>query len=231
MQVIHATSYMPSAPAQLGSERKPGKIADFIMLSDEIMAIPTTAIWKTRVTMTVVGGKIGMARIESLIGLALLATAAACAQDASQSFRLDPGDFRWVPFTVRQTPTAVDCRFEVLQGNPSVHVELLPMSEFRQFSRGRDHSTMAATPDGRSGNFRQVIAVRGQYAVVVVNGKSAPPATVALRFQANMNPNGADIAETLSPRRRLTVILISLAFFAVTVIWSGRKLLRAIHRS
>jgi cell division protein FtsB len=37
------------------------------------------------------------------------------------------------------------------------------------------------------------------------------------------------MAKTLSPRRRLTVILISFAFFFVTVAWSGNKLLRAIR--
>src|SRR5580704_7439784 len=96
------------------------------------------------------------------IAIALLFAAADQSQDAGQPFRLEPGDFRWVPFTVRQTPSEVDCRFEVVRGNPSVHVELLPMSEFRLFSRGREHDTMALTPDGRSGEFKRIIDVRGR---------------------------------------------------------------------
>ncbi|HVW87813.1 MAG TPA: amidohydrolase family protein, partial [Bryobacteraceae bacterium] len=36
---------------------EPGKMADFVMLSDDVMTMPASAIWKTRVTMTVVGGK------------------------------------------------------------------------------------------------------------------------------------------------------------------------------
>ncbi|MDQ1472365.1 MAG: hypothetical protein QOJ99_3845 [Bryobacterales bacterium] len=35
-----------------------GKLADFIMLSDDIMTMPADNIWKTKVTMTVVGGKV-----------------------------------------------------------------------------------------------------------------------------------------------------------------------------
>ena len=35
-----------------------GKLADFVMLSDDVMTMPATDIGKTRVTMTVVGGKI-----------------------------------------------------------------------------------------------------------------------------------------------------------------------------
>lgn len=35
-----------------------GKLADFVMLSDDIMTMPAAGIWKTRVKLTVVGGKI-----------------------------------------------------------------------------------------------------------------------------------------------------------------------------
>jgi hypothetical protein len=162
------------------------------------------------------------------IMIAFLFAAATPPQDGGQPFRLEPGDFRWVPFTVRQTPSEVDCRFEVLKGNPSVHVELLPMSEFRLFNRGREHDTMALTPNGQSGEFKRIIDVRGQYAVVVTNASGAPPATVLLRVQTNVNP-GADVARTLPPGRRLGVILISFTFFFVTVAWSGRKLMRALR--
>lgn len=164
-----------------------------------------------------------------ILSIAAVAPAfASQAQDGGQPFRLEAGDFRWVPFTVRQTPSEVDCHFEVIRGNPSVHIELLPMGEFRLFSRGREHDTMALTPNGRSGEFRRIVDVRGQYAVVVENARGAPPATVLLRVRTSLNP-GADVARTLSPARKLTVILISFAFFFVTVAWSGRKLMRAMR--
>lgn len=162
------------------------------------------------------------------IMIALLFAAASQPQDGGQPFQLEPGDFRWVPFTVRQTPSEVDCRFEVVKGNPSVHVELLPMSEFRLFNRGREHDTMALTPNGQSGEFKRIIDARGQYAVVVANASGAPPATVLLRVQTNVNP-GTDVARTLPPGRRLGVILVSFAFFFTTVAWSGRKLMRALR--
>jgi hypothetical protein len=147
------------------------------------------------------------------------------------SFHLAPGDFRWIPFTVRQTPTEVECRFEVLEGNPSVHLELLPMSEFRLFDRGQEHETMATTPEARTGDFRRMIDTRGRYAVLVVNARNAPPATVTLDFQTNVNPSNADVARTLSPQRQLAVILMSFAFFLATVTWSSRKLIQAMRAS
>lgn len=166
------------------------------------------------------------------IAIALLpAILAAGAQEKGQPFRLEPGDYRWQTIAIRQTPSQVDCHFEVLSGGPSVHVELLPLSEFRQFDRGQDHETLVTTPDGRNGDFRRIIDVSGQYAVVVVNGKRAPPATVSLEVRTSVNPRARDTARTLPPRRRLTVILISFAFFFVTVTWSARKLLRAMRPS
>ena len=166
----------------------------------------------------------------------LLSGPAASAQETpagekGQPFRLQPGDFRWVPFTVRQTPAEVDCHFEVIEGNPTVHVELLPMSEFRLFDGGLEHETLAVTPDGHNGDFRRIIDRSGQYAVVVVNGKRARPATVLLQVRTTVNPAASDIARTLSPQRRLTVILISFGFFFVTVTWSARKLIRGMWRS
>jgi len=164
------------------------------------------------------------------IAIALLVAAASPPQGGGEPFRLEPGDFRWVPFTVKQTPSEVDCHFEVVKGNPTVHVELLPMSEFRQFDRGREHETMALTPEGRSGDFRRVIDIRGKYAVVIENARGAPPATVLLRVQTSLNP-GADAAQTLSRGRRFAVVLISFAFFFVTVAWWGSKLIKAIRLS
>jgi hypothetical protein len=165
-----------------------------------------------------------------LITAAFLLAAASGQQqdDAGQPFRLESGDFRWIPVTIRHTPSEVDCRFEVTKGDPSIHVELLPMSEFRSFSRGREHDTMALTPNGHSGEFRRIIDVRGEYAVVVENKRGAPAATVFLHVRTNLDP-GADVAQVLSPGRRLTVILISFAFFFITVAWSGRKLIRAMR--
>jgi hypothetical protein len=167
----------------------------------------------------------------SLFGSLLTAASPAAGpqiRDAGEPFQLEAGDFRWIPLKVRQTPSEVDCHFEVVRGNPTVHMELLAMSDFRLFDRGQDHDTMAATPNARTGDFRRVVETRGQYAVVIENARGAPPATVLLRVQTNLNP-GADVARTLSPTRRLTVVLISFAVFFMTVAWSGRKLLRAVR--
>ncbi|MDQ1472364.1 MAG: hypothetical protein QOJ99_3844 [Bryobacterales bacterium] len=151
-------------------------------------------------------------------------------QTPPQAFRLESGDYRWVPFTVKQVPTEVDCRFEVLQGGPGVHVELLPMSEFRLFNRGRDHETLAVSPNARSGAFRRMIDRPGQYAVVVKNSADSPPAVISLELSTDLNPNASVVARELPARKRLTVILISFALFFTIVMWSGLRLMRALKR-
>lgn len=147
---------------------------------------------------------------------------------AAHPIRLEAGDFRWMPFTVHQTPSEVDCRYDVVQGGGTVHVELLPMSEFRAFTRGRGHDTIALTPAGKSGEFKRIIEQRGQYAVVIENAAGARPATIVLDLRTNVTP-GADVARMVPPKRRLTVIAISFAFFFITVAWSGRLLLRGLR--
>jgi hypothetical protein len=160
----------------------------------------------------------------------LFLLALASAQGAPQTpFRLEAGEFRWFPFTVKQIPTEVDCRFEVVQGSASVHMELLPMSEFRRFNRGREHDTLAVSEDARSGAFRRMMESRGQYAVVVKNRAGAPPAMVTLEVRTDLNPNADVVAKMLPPGRRLAVILISFAIFFVTVTWAGIRLVRAIR--
>lgn len=158
----------------------------------------------------------------------LTAVLLAAAVQTPQAIRLEPGDYRWIPFTVKQVPTEVECRYEVLQGGASVHVELLPMGEFRAFNRGRAHETLAVSPDSRTGAFRRVIEQRGQYAVVVKNAEKATAVTVSLEVKTDLNPNADAVAQELPARRRLVVILASFALFFVIVSWSGVKLLRGL---
>ena len=160
--------------------------------------------------------------------LALLAGTATAATGQT-AFRIEPGDFRWLPFTVNQIPTEVDCRFEVIQGDASVHMELLPMSEFQLLNKGREHDTLAVSDDARSGAFRRIVDTRGQYAVALVNKRGARPAMVSLELHTDLNPNADVVAKMLPPERRLVVILISFGIFFVTVTWSGIKLVRAIR--
>jgi len=160
--------------------------------------------------------------------LAILAFAATSLA-AQNTIRLGPGDYRWIPFNVRHPPAEVDCSYQVTSGGPTVHVELMPGSEFRLFARGREHDSLTTTPDAAEGEFRQIVLDPGRYAIVVSNRDNAAPVTVAMHFETNLNPT-ADMAQTLSPLRRFTVILVSIAVFFGMVTWSVSSLLKAARR-
>ena len=147
----------------------------------------------------------------------------------TQEIRLGPGEYRWVPLTVRQIPTEIDCHLEISEGNPTVHAELLPMSEFRLFVRGQAHDTLAISREGQNVEFRRIVDSRGQYAVVVRNEKNAGPVNLSFDVRTEVDPSSGAVAQTLPAGRRLTVILISFAVFFVTVVWSGRKLTKAVR--
>jgi hypothetical protein len=143
--------------------------------------------------------------------------------------RLEPGEYRWVPFTVKRSPTAVDCRFRVLQGGPTVHMEILSAAEFRRFSRGRNYDPFASAPDGRTGEIRRLVDERGEFAVVVENDEHAPVAMVDLEVTTDLNPSPDSLARVLPPDRRLAVILISFGIFFGLVTWSGWRLWRGAN--
>ena len=166
-----------------------------------------------------------------LFGLALLLAAAGSGSgsDSNQAIRLDAGEYRWWPIYVRQVPTQVNCRFEVLNGAQTVHAELVPQDQFRAFIRRRNYEKLVTTGDAKNGSFSQIITARGNYAVVIINEKNAPTAVVSLSIETTINPS-AGRARTLPPRRRLTVILVSFAIFFVSIGWSGWRLIQAMTR-
>jgi hypothetical protein len=157
----------------------------------------------------------------------LLLTAAAGAAEQTP-FRLDSGEFQWVDFRVNHVPTEVDCRFRVVRGDASVHMELLSEREFDQLNKDDSHATLAVSQDGKSGQIRRLLDWRGRYIVAIVNKRGARPALVSFELRTDVNPNAQSSARELSPERRLTVIAISFGIFFVIVAFCGWKMMRAV---
>jgi len=139
-------------------------------------------------------------------------------------FRLEPGEYRWIPFSVKKSPAAVDCRFRVLRGDATVHMEVMRAGEFRKYVRGKQYDTFASAADGRAGQINRLVDEPGEFAVVVENDEHAPVAMVDLEVRPALNPTPETV---LPPERRLAVILISFGIFFGLVTWSGWRLWRA----
>lgn len=157
---------------------------------------------------------------------AILLLLCACAAQAAP-FRLDGGDNRYFQVTVTRVPTLVECRFKVLQGAPSVHLEIMTDGEYRHMNRGRDYDAIASSPTAREGEIRRMVEERGRFDVVLINDRGAPAAVVDFVVHTDVDPSEDSVARMLSPERRLAVILISFAIFFGLVTWSAWRLLRA----
>lgn len=145
--------------------------------------------------------------------------------DNGQVFELQ--DYRWVQVVVKRIPTLIDCSFEVMTGAPSVRVELVSERNFRQFSRGLSYETLEATETGHSGRFQRLVETPGRYRVLIRNRQGAAPVAVSLVVHTDVDPQNDGVSGGVTPLRRLVVILASLMIFSGTVMWSGRRLVRA----
>ena len=135
-----------------------------------------------------------------------------------------------MPVVVKKTPTSIDCHFEVISGNPTVHVELLSENDFALFARRHRYETIAATAPSASGGFHQMIEEPGRYRVLILNERGAPPAPISLIIKTDVDPGISSFPSGISKQRQISVIAISLAVFLCTVFLSGRRLLFAWRR-
>jgi hypothetical protein len=145
--------------------------------------------------------------------------------EPGQIFQLQ--DYRWVPVTVKRTPTLVECGFQVVSGGATVRAELLTEQEFLHFRRRQDYEVLEETRPGHTGGFTHMIVAPGRYRVLVINQPGAPTAAVSLVVRATVDPPPSTVSVGITPSRQFTVIFAALTLFFGTVTWSGHKLLRA----
>jgi hypothetical protein len=165
--------------------------------------------------------------MRAVCGALVLGALAAAAGEAAP-FRLEPGDNRYIQFSVTHVPTLMDCTFKVLKGEPSVHMEVMSDVSYRQYIRGRDYEPLASSAEGESGEIRRLLDERGRFDVMLVNTGTAA-VVVEMEVRTDLDPSAESLARVLSPERRLTVILVSFGLFFGMVIWAGVKLLRGVN--
>lgn len=148
---------------------------------------------------------------------------------AEQTVRV--GAAGWLAFEVILQPriATVVCSFEVLSGPAVVRVELIQGSELRRIETGQRHRALASTPLQQRGGFRYTPHAPGVYAILIDNRTEASePAEVRLKVSLDF-VNAEPEVGVLSPRRRLTIVALSLLGFFAIVWWSGRRLFRAMR--
>jgi hypothetical protein len=136
-------------------------------------------------------------------------------------------DYRWVPVTVKRTPTLIETSFQVMVGGATVHAELLTDTDFRRFLSHRDYEALEQTRRGHMGGFSHMVQTPGRYRVVILNRPNAPPTQVSYTVRATVDPPASTVSVGISPGRQFVVIFVAMTFLFGTVTWSGQKLLRA----
>jgi hypothetical protein len=121
--------------------------------------------------------------------------------------------------------------YGVRGAQPGIRLLMMRSDDLARLRTGRPYTPLAATPIGSSGKLRLHVPAAGDYAIVLDNRESAGAAAdVHLRIALDFGGGSGPTARYLSPRRQLTVILVSFAFFFAVVTWSARRILRAIRR-
>ena len=142
-------------------------------------------------------------------------------------YRIPANEWRWVEVSLRQRPALVSANFRVESGNPDVRLILMRGEDRERLRDGMPHGWIVETPAGRSGHLDWMVRRPDDYAVVVDNlgGATVVNLRVTLDFGARQLPE----ATSLSSGRRLAVILISFGVFFGIVLFSARRLIRAIR--
>jgi hypothetical protein len=145
-------------------------------------------------------------------------------------YRIPANEWRYVEVSLRQQPALLSAELQSQAGSHQVQAALLHRSDLNRLRGDHPYGVLASTSPGPVGLLHYYIRDPGDYAVVLDNRESDAPAAVRLRVWLDFSGRRSPDAESLSPQRRLTVILISFAVFFSIVTWSARRLLQAVRR-
>jgi hypothetical protein len=142
-----------------------------------------------------------------------------------REIEIGAGDWNYVEARVVRPATTVHCQFEAA-GLAKVRALLIPASALESKRSGRPHLELASTSYAQSGLLRHSLGAAGEYAVLVENLEGREPTRVHLKVWLESERT----AWQLPWYRRLAVLGLSFAGFAVAVFYSWSKLRAHIHR-
>jgi hypothetical protein len=163
-----------------------------------------------------------------MIALAwLLAMAAATRVEVvDETYPIPADEWRYVEVGLKQRPAMVVARFETA-GRP-VRIALMRREEMERLRQGLPNGSLAMSAREYAGTLRANVPA-GDYVLVVDNRDSPHRVSVHLRIWLDFAPPSGLTMTQLSPRRRLSVILISFAVFLAIAGFAGTRLLRLVR--
>lgn len=143
------------------------------------------------------------------------------------TYEVPAAEWRSFDLELKQRPATIDCRFAVRAGGSGVRVALMRRVELERLRAGQGHHVLAATSFEQGGTLKAAVPP-GEYSLVLDNRlEGRGPAQVWMRTSLLFAP-GPPEARVLSMTRRAVVIASSLLFFLSVVLFTGRRLQRAL---
>jgi hypothetical protein len=157
----------------------------------------------------------------------LLLAASTSVDLVDEVYHIPAAQWKYVEINLRQQPAIVSAAFDVPGRAGQVRLALMTRADLEHFRNDLAHGVLALTPVGSSGHFNFQVREPADYVLVLDNrADTAHEAAVHLRVALDFGQPTGPVVTQISPRRQLTVILLSFAFFFGVVTYSARKLLR-----
>jgi hypothetical protein len=147
-----------------------------------------------------------------------------------ETYEIPANEWRWVQVSLQQQSALLSARVEAYTGSNETRVALLRGDDLDRLQNDRPHGVLAAITLADSKQLSYYLHDLGEYAVVVDNRGNDAPASVRLRVWLDFGASRKPVASRLSPRRQITVVLISFAVFFGIVTWSARRLLKSARK-
>jgi hypothetical protein len=154
--------------------------------------------------------------------------AASRVQLVDQVDQIPARDWRWIELGLNQQPAFVVASYDVISGQESVRLALLTAADVEKLKEGAPHSVLEVTGEAARGVLNHQVREPGDY-VLVIDNQGRAPASVRTRVWLDFARRGPAVTQ-LSPRRQLTIVLISFAVFFGIVTFSARRLLKLVRR-
>ena len=158
----------------------------------------------------------------------ILLLAASRVELVDEVFQIPASEWRYVDLGLKQRPAVVAAHFDTDGDSARVRLTLLRAEDLLKLRGGLQHGSIDSTGTGPRGALSYDVPTPGDYALVIDN-EAAAPVSVRLNVWLDFAHHGPVITQ-LSPRRQLTIVLLSFAAFFTIVSFSARRLLRAVRR-
>jgi len=130
---------------------------------------------------------------------------------------------------LKQKPASVSASYKVESGSMEVRLALMHIEDLDRLRDGSPHGVIEVTGSSGQGAIHRALINAGSDYVIVVDNRGQTPSKIHLQVSLDFGGAYPQITQ-LSPRRQITVILVSFAAFFCIVTWSANRLLREIRK-